>query len=206
MIKNIIFDFGDIFINLDKKAVFNKMSLFGLTKPTKELEILSQLYETGSMSTEQFINDINLILPKAAPTSIIDAWNSIILDFPEYRLDFISKLASDNQYRLFLLSNTNELHIERVIENMGIKRYEKFKNCFEGFYLSHLINMRKPNADIYQFVIEKNGLKPDETFFVDDTQENTDSASKLGIKCWNLQVGQEDITTLKDKLQCNIYA
>ncbi|WP_047245144.1 HAD family hydrolase [Maribacter thermophilus] len=200
MIKNIIFDFGDIFINLDKKAVFKKMSLFGFTTPTKELEILGQQYETGLVSTQEFINRINQIYPQATPNKIIEAWNSIILDFPEYRLDFISTLASEGTYRLFLLSNTNELHIEQVIKNMGTGRYEKFKNCFERFYLSHLINMRKPDAAIYQFVLEKNGLKANETFFVDDTQENTDSASQLGIRCWNLQVGKEDIIALKDKL------
>lgn len=200
MIKNIIFDFGDIFINLDKKAVFDKMSLFGYTNPTKELELLGQQYETGKISTQQFINNINRIFPQATPISIIEAWNSIILDFPEYRLDFITSLASEGSYRLFLLSNTNELHIEQVIKNMGTERYKKFKNCFERFYLSHLINMRKPNADIYQFVLEKNGLNANETFFVDDTEENTDSAAQLGIKCWNLQVGHEDITELKNKL------
>ena len=124
----------------------------------------------------------------------------MLLDFPDYRLEFIEKLATESEYRLFLLSNTNALHILEVAIIMGDSKFQRFKNSFEQFYLSHEIHMRKPNADIFEFVLEKNALDPTETFFVDDTFENTQSASKLGIKTWNLIVGQEDIIQLKSKL------
>ena len=75
---------------------------------------------------------------------------------------------------------------------MGLERFKRFKNCFEVFYLSQEMKMRKPNADIYEFVLNENELNANETFFLDDT-ENTDAASKLGIHCWNLQVGKEDV-------------
>lgn len=83
---------------------------------------------------------------------------------------------------------------------MGRDKYNRFKSCFEKFYLSHEIHLRKPNAEIYQFVLDENGLNPTETFFIDDTVENTDAAKKLGIDVWNLIVGQEDIIQLKSKL------
>ena len=83
---------------------------------------------------------------------------------------------------------------------MGIENYERFKACFEQFYLSHEIKLRKPNTDIYEFVLQKNKLNPKETLFIDDTEENTEGAKKLGIKCWHLQVGLDDITDLKDRL------
>lgn len=193
MIKNIIFDFGDIFINLDKQAPLLEMAKFGFTELTPELDTIFKKYEMGLMESDDFINRLQAIFTNATKDQIKDAWNSIILDFPEDRLKFIEKLKNDNQYRLFLLSNTNNLHIDKVKESMGLERFNRFKNCFEVFYLSQEMKMRKPNTDIYEFVLNENQLNANETFFLDDTKENTDAASKLGIHCWNLQVGKEDV-------------
>ncbi|MEP2237662.1 HAD-IA family hydrolase [Maribacter sp.] len=193
MIKNIIFDFGDIFINLDKQAPLLEMAKFGFTELTPELDTIFKEYEMGLMESDEFIDQLQAIFNNASREQIKDAWNSIILDFPEERLEFIEKLKNDNKYRLFLLSNTNDLHIDKVKESMGLERFNRFKNCFEVFYLSQQMKMRKPNANIYEKVLADNSLIAAETFFIDDTKENTDSASKLGIKCWNLQVGKQDV-------------
>ena len=200
MVKNIIFDFGDIFINLDKEAVFRAIEKYnGAAELTPELNTLNHSYEIGTINTDTFAQKLKEIYPKASITEIVDIWNSILLDFPEYRLEFLEKLAKEKEYRLFLLSNTNDLHISHIMKTIGIDFYNRFKNCFEQFYLSHEINLRKPNTDIYEFVLQQNGLKAEETFFVDDTKENTDAAEKLGITCWNLEVGKEDIINLKNK-------
>ena len=200
MIKNIIFDFGDIFINLDKPAVFKLLAQFGYTKVTPEMDKILKDYEMGLISSSDFISKLNSIFPNAKPKELINAWNSILLDFPEYRLDFLEKLATENKFRLFLLSNTNEIHIDYVLNDMGKERFERFKACFEKFYLSHEINLRKPNSNIYEYVLTENELIAEETFFIDDMKENTDTASALGIKIWNLIVGQEDIINLKTRL------
>ncbi|RRQ48280.1 HAD family phosphatase [Maribacter algicola] len=200
MIKNIIFDFGDIFINLDKPAVFKNMEAFGYTEYTDALDRLCKEYEMGHMSSIDFLAGLKEMYPKAAKTDLVDAWNSILLDFPEYRLEFIEELKTKKTYRLFLLSNTNDIHIEYVKRTMGLERFERFRNCFEGFYLSQQIKMRKPNTNIYEYVLNENSLVPEETLFIDDTKANTDSAQKLGIRCWNLLVGKEDIVELNKKL------
>ncbi|WP_405246271.1 HAD family hydrolase [Cellulophaga sp. Asnod2-G02] len=199
MIKNIIFDFGDIFINLDKPAVFKALENVGYKEVTPELDDIFKAYEMGLMTSENFILKLNEIFPSATPKQLRDAWNSILLDFPENRLLFLEKLAAEKKYRLFLLSNTNEIHIDYVINTMGEAQFDRFKDCFEKFYLSHEINLRKPNKDIYEFVLNENNLIAEETFFVDDTQENTDASAALGIKSWNLLVGKEDIIQLKTK-------
>jgi len=193
MIKNIIFDFGDIFINLNKKAPLLEMAKFGFTELTPALDTIFKEYEMGLIDTNEFVKQLQTIFISASREQIKDAWNSIILDFPEERLKFIEKLKNDNQYRLFLLSNTNDMHIDKVKESMGMERFNRFKKCFEVFYLSQEIKMRKPNANIYEKVLNDNSLIAAETFFIDDTKENTDSASKLGIHCWNLQVGKQNI-------------
>jgi len=194
MIKNIIFDFGDIFIDLDKPATANEFQKLGLKTPIEETSIIDQAFEVGNISIENFIQQYQTFLPNTTEQQIINAWNSIIKEFPIKRLDFIKQLQIDNNYRLFLLSNTNDLHIEYIKKHVTF--YNDFKNCFEQFYLSQQIGLRKPNADIYQFVLDMNKLKPSETLFIDDTKANTDTAAKLGLKTWNLIPGKDDVTEL----------
>ena len=102
-----------------------------------------------------------------------------------------------------MLSNTNDLHISWIQKTWGRKLFSEFKNCFEKFYLSHEIHLRKPNKNIYEFVIESNKLTPEETFFVDDTEENTIMANKLGIKSWNLNPNSEDVVDLFSQKEFN---
>ncbi|MHA7864731.1 HAD family hydrolase [Flagellimonas marinaquae] len=200
MIKNIILDFGDVLINLDKPATAKAMVQHGFTEITPALEVLFQDYEKGFLSSSDFLDEVASYFPNANRDYLIEAWNSILLDFPEHRLKFIEQLAMENHYKMILLSNTNDLHMERVKAEMGMERFLRFQNAFDVFYLSYEIGMRKPDAEIFDFVLQENELLPHETFFVDDVKENTDAAAELGINVWNLQVGKEDVTQLKSKL------
>ncbi|MFD2561783.1 HAD family hydrolase [Aquimarina rubra] len=194
MIRTIIFDFGDVFINLDKRATLKELSKLGIDSLDKDSEIINESYETGEISTLEFINYYRKLLPNTSEKQLIDAWNAILKDFPKHRLEFIQKLASSNTYQLILLSNTNELHINWIKEHISF--YSDFKSCFDAFYLSHEIHLRKPNEDIFQFVLQTHNLKPSETLFIDDTTANTNTAKKLGIHIWNNNPITEDITDL----------
>ena len=123
----------------------------------------------------------------------------MLLDFPTYRLSFIKSLAKSKKFRIFLLSNTNDMHISWIKKNWGSKLFSEFKNCFEKFYLSHELHLRKPNKDIYEFIMGSNKLLPDETLFIDDTLENTIVPKSLGIKIWNLDPNSEDVVDLFSK-------
>ena len=201
MIKNLILDFGDIFINLDKQSTPRALAKLGLEKPTKELTKLCEAYEKGNCSSSKFLKDLTTYFPNSVESELTKAWNAILLDFPEYRLEFLEELAKEKTYRLFLLSNTNDIHITYVKQLMGTLKYQRFQEAFEHFYLSYEMGMRKPDLEIFEFVLEKHQLIPEETLFVDDTKENTDAAAKTGIQIWNLLVGQEDIIELKSKLK-----
>jgi len=195
MIKTIIFDFGDVFINLDKEgAMKNALELFEINELSEELVAINALYEQGLMDTTEFLDFYLNNFPKLSKKELIDAWNYIICDFPPKRLEFIQQLAKDKNYKLILLSNTNELHIDCIKKHIPF--YEDFKACFDKFYLSHQIMLRKPNTDIFNFVLNENKLKPEECLFIDDTKENTVTASKLGINVWNNDPKTEDILDL----------
>lgn len=197
MINAIIFDFGDIFINLDKPATISGLQKLGMKEWNKELDQLNLSFETGSISPEDFIGGFQKQLPNASKEDILRAWNAVLADFPFYRLEFLQELSK--KYRLFLLSNTDSIHINTFEEKSGISFYKDFYACFEKVYFSFDIGMRKPDPKIYQFVLDQNNLIADNTLFVDDKTENTDSAATLGIKVWNLQVGKEDVVDLFTK-------
>ncbi len=195
MIKNLIFDFGDVFINLDKKGALDRaLNLFGTDMLSDEIHAINALYEQGLMSTDEFLEFYLDNFPNLDRDEIIGTWNYILRDFPNHRLEYVQQLAADKKYKLILLSNTNEMHINWVKENVGF--YEEFRANFDAFYLSHEIQLRKPNANIYEFVLKENNMNAEESLFIDDTEENILSAAKLGIHTWHINPETEDITTL----------
>jgi putative hydrolase of the HAD superfamily len=197
MINTIIFDFGDIFINLDKQATIDGLQKLGLSQWNQDLDELNQQFEMGLISPKDFISGFQKQLPNASTEEILTAWNAVLLDFPLYRLEFLQMLSK--KYRLFLLSNTDSIHIETFEQKTGITFYSDFYHCFEKVYFSFEIGIRKPDIEIYNYVLNKHELSPKRTLFIDDKKENTDAAQTLGIQVWNLQVGQEDVVDLFDK-------
>ena len=194
MIKTIIFDFGDIFINLDKSATPAQLKQFGVKNLPDSILSANQEYEKGLLSSEEFFNSYKKEFTSIKKDNFLKAWNAILVDFPKYRLEFIKKLAVEKDYQLILLSNTNEIHIDWVKENISF--FNEFQQCFDAFYLSYEINLRKPDANIYEYVLQQHNLKPEECLFIDDTRENTDAAAALGINIWNLEPTREDVIDL----------
>jgi FMN phosphatase YigB (HAD superfamily) len=197
MIDTIIFDFGDIFINLDKQATINALAKLGLNHWNEDLNQLNLQFEKGEITEENFLLGIQKHIPNASLPDISSAWNAILLDFPLRRLEFLQKLSK--QFRLFLLSNTDAIHIATFERENGASFYSDFYQCFEKVYFSFEIGMRKPDTKIFNYLIQKHELSVKNTLFVDDKKENTDAALSLGLHIWNLQVGQEDVTNLFEK-------
>jgi glucose-1-phosphatase len=194
MINAIIFDFGDIFINLQKDTSIEEFKKLGLPGPNEDLIAQNDLFEKGKIDETQFINSFKKYIPNATNKQIIDAWNSIIGDFPLYRLEFLQLLS--RKYRLFLLTNTDSIHIEKFEDNVGVSFYTDFYNCFEKVYYSYEMGMRKPQPEIFNTILRKHDLFAKRTLFVDDKKENTDAAVALGMHIWNLEVGKEDVVDL----------
>ncbi|HOD10791.1 MAG TPA: HAD family phosphatase, partial [Flavobacterium sp.] len=101
MINAIIFDFGDVFINLEKEKSIEEFKKLGLDGPNEELLAQNDLFEKGKITELQFIESFHKFIPNASVEEIVKAWNSVIGDFPLYRLEFLQMLSS--RYRLFLL-------------------------------------------------------------------------------------------------------
>lgn len=194
MIKTLIFDFGDVFLTLDKPATAKELKKLGIAGFSEEMIQLNMRYEKGLIPSEEFINSYSGLFPKLTSEGFRNSWNAILVNFPKHRLEFLKNLKEEGNFKLILLSNTNHIHIDWVKEN--IEYFEEFKACFDAFYLSQEINLRKPDPEIYEYVLDRHDLKPQETLFIDDTTENTQAAAKLGIHTWNIDPVNEDVTQL----------
>lgn len=186
-IKNIIFDLGGVIINLDiPKTIteYNKLSQKPFETIYTQLQqspIFDQ-FDKGKISETEFFNELSKsIQSETSLDQLKFAWNAMLLDFPIHRLELLTQLKK--RYRLFLLSNTNETHIETFEANLynqhGYKNLEPF---FEKVYYSCRIGMRKPDTEIFDFVLQENNLDPSETIFIDDSPQHVEGALKTGIQ------------------------
>lgn len=197
MIDTIIFDFGNVFINLSQEAPFDHMRKIGLVCWNEDLDSLNKRYEKGKIDEMQFFSAFQRYIPNKELDEIREAWNGILLDFPLYRLEFLQRLSK--KYRLFLLSNTDKTHIEKFEHKVGLTFSREFYQCFEKVYFSYEIGLRKPDPEIFNYIINRHNLEPHRTLFVDDNKHNTEVAANLGLHVWNLEVGKEDVVDLFDK-------
>ena len=193
-IKNIIFDLGGVLFNVDYNLTINEFVRIGVQIFDKIYSQMSQQhlfdrFEKGEITAEEFRREINQIASMNLSTTEIDnAWNAMLLGLPEENIRFIEKIGRN--FRLFLLSNTNQIHIEKFHEMIRTENGLEHLDCyFEKIYLSHLIGARKPEAKAYQIILEENQLLPSETLFVDDSPQHVEGARKVGLHTVWLQPG-----------------
>ena len=197
-IDNIIFDLGNVILNIDYQNTIDAFEKIGVPdasifySKSSQLNIFNQL-ETGHISKQNFILEIQKFVPKASASQIINAWNAILQDLPNERIEILKDIK--DKFSIFLLSNTNTIHIEKIIDKLGEKKYEEFYNLFDKVYYSHEVKLRKPNADIFKLVIKENCLSIMNTLFIDDSIQHIESAKKIGLKTYHLD-GNETLESI----------
>lgn len=195
VIKNIIFDLGGVFINLDNKLTeqaFVKMGVKNFAEYFGHGFAASFFkdYEVGKINDAEFIGHLREMGKlKSSDQEIIDAWNALLLDFPPERIEFLNGLKND--YRLFLFSNTNALHYEKVRE-IYTRTFGggELDDNFEKAYYSHILHLRKPDPESFLRITGENGLTPSETLFVDDALLNVEGADAAGLQGYFLSPGK----------------
>ena len=193
-IRNIIFDLGGVILDIDFKrtekafvdlGVTNFGELFGLG----HAEIFFLDHEAGRITDDEFLASLQKLAKHSLEPEVVQAaWNALLISFPPERIEFLKKIKT--KYRLFLLSNTNAIH---VTEFHKIYR-DAFNNgtlddLFEKVYYSHKIQLRKPNKEIYEYVLMDKDLQPKETLFIDDALVNVEAARECGMQAIHLKAG-----------------
>lgn len=201
-IKNLIFDLGGVWLPIDEKRTLAAFAALATgdaaaQNATSPMALAARLQPTVLAYELGQINDATLLArlrnalaagtAKTATTDVpsdqalIQAWNAMLLPFPEAHRPLLD--AYGQRYRLFLLSNTNALHI-RYVEQDFQSRFpgcKPFLQHFEKAYLSHELHLRKPQPEIYTHVLHDASLIPAETLFIDDRAENIAAAAALGL-------------------------
>ena len=198
---NLIFDLGGVLINLDYSA---SVTAFGALSHCPEPLAFNQraqaplfdALETGHLGAAEFRAALRETYQiTAAPDEALDAaWNAMLLDVPAVRLHLLRALRAAG-YRLFLLSNTNEIH--RAAFDYILHRDHDLPDGLLGFfeqvYYSHEVGLRKPDPAIFNRVLADHHLSPAHTLFIDDSPQHITAAQAVGISTLWLAPGQ-DIT------------
>lgn len=187
MIKNLIFDFGNVLFDLELGRISSGLAaLYGeqsaAARERLQRDRIFELLETGGISADEFVGALcHAVHPPLRPEQALEVWNSIFLRMPRERFEMLLRLRQ--RYPVFLLSNINEIHERWIADYMrrehGITDFEA--RFFDGVYYSHLVRLRKPDREIYEYVLADAELKPHETLFVDDLPENVEAARSVGI-------------------------
>lgn len=190
-IKNIIFDLGGVILNLSVESTLRKFSELSDHPVDKVIEMYHSrpeflAYEKGEITNDEFRESLKNIFGLTSTDLELDVcWNAMLGDIPRERIELLRELRS--KYKTYLLSNTNAIHLD-FFSGMVKKAHgiESLDPLFHKAYYSHLMKMRKPDPAIYEYVLNENGLKAEETIFLDDNQANLKGAASVGIQTFHV--------------------
>nr|WP_321487373.1 HAD family phosphatase [uncultured Draconibacterium sp.] len=195
-IKNIIFDLGRVLLNLDFDAsikAFQKLGSDGAILNHKNAYADPIFYnlEIGEITPAEFRSGVRKLLQNEQLTDvqIDEAWCTMLLDIPVHRVKKVQELSQN--YNLYLFSNTNQIHINRLLSEFKEQYDFDFPSLFTAVYYSHEIHDRKPEISSYEKVIALSGVNPEETLFIDDLEKNIVAGQTAGLKTFWLQNGME---------------
>lgn len=191
--KNYIFDQGNVILNINPQLSLDAFSQIlsdsaEKSAPITAADLLGGAvgtivgdFQVGRISTEHFIDKL---LPSmrlgVTRKQLLDAWNALILDVPQQRRDALLRLRASGA-RTYMLSNTNDAHMERIYEKCFGGCRDNMLEYFDDLFLSNEMHLAKPDPEIFNELIRRTGINPAESIFVDDLQKNLDTASALGF-------------------------
>jgi len=201
-IKNIIFDFGGVICDIDIKRTEKKFFEMGLIRfdtdySSSERDDLFRRFESGRISAQEFRDSLKHFFNRpVTDKEIDDAWNALLLEIPRKRIQLLEVIRKN--YRIFLLSNSNEIHYQKYLSdfrnNFG---YQDFDQLFEKAYFSFQMHLQKPGREVFDYVLKISELKPSETLFIDDSIQHVEAANEAGIIGYHLKIKEgEEITDL----------
>ena len=193
-IKHIIFDLGGVILNIDYQLTSKAFKQLGvnnfdeLYSQKEQIQLFDEL-ETGKIDNNAFFDRFNVLLNTSLSHQQIEvAWNAMLLDWPIRRLQILQQLQ--NQFDLFLLSNTNSIHEAAFTKSLeqthGLSSIALF---FDNAYFSHRLGLRKPDTRTFEHILQKHQLNPSETLFIDDSIQHINAADSIGIKTIFLDKG-----------------
>jgi putative hydrolase of the HAD superfamily len=186
-IKNLIFDLGGVILDLSVDSTLQSFADVSGIEPPRIKQLFASspgfdIYEKGEYTDSEFRDFVRKLYKIDVSDDVLDTcWNAMLINIPLEKLQLLERLKET--HNVFLLSNTSNIHVN-YINNIVIKRVtqKSLDDFFHRSFYSYRMKMRKPDAEIFQHILDEANLIPHETLFLDDNQANVESASKLGIK------------------------
>jgi glucose-1-phosphatase len=187
-IKNLIFDLGGVILDLSVDRTLQAFArVSGIDKQQAQQIFQASPgfneYEKGGMDDATFRQYLKTVYAIDLPDHEIDAcWNAMLLGIPPGKLQLLLRLKQ--RYKIYLLSNTNDIHLHYINTIMlpAITGERSLDPYFHKTYYSHHMNMRKPDAEIFERVLRENNMRSHETLFLDDSALNIAGAQSVGIQ------------------------
>ena len=185
-IRNLLFDYGGVLCDLNWDKMIAAFCELGCNSQAFSPDIIhDELFrriDRGTIGEADFLVGLRklLHLPNATDTQLVRAWNSLLGGIPEQRKAALRRLK--DRYRLYLLSNVNEIHWRCCVDQFSDYRGESMWSWFAQVFVSYKMHLEKPEPEIYLTVARQAGIEPAETLFIDDHEENVEGARAVGFQ------------------------
>ena len=180
MIRNILFDMGNVLIRFDRKLFLDRLEVSEADKNILLREVFANVewaqMDRGTKTEETALESMCKRLPQrlhGAAETLTLHW-----DEPLIPIDGMYELVEELKekgYGIYLLSNASYRQ-HAYWSGVAASRF------FDGTLISADVHAVKPQPEIYNLCLEKFGLKPEESFFIDDVGANVEGAVNCGLQ------------------------
>ncbi|NDV64787.1 HAD family phosphatase [Bacteroides sp. 224] len=185
MIKNLVFDFGGVIVDINRENAVKRFEAIGVSNAEELLDKYHQKgifleVENGRITAEEFCKKLGKMCGKEISyEEARQAWLSFFVNDPQYRLDYIAELRK--KYKVYILSNTNPFVMSWARSPEFTSQGKPLDDYADKLYLSYQVRQVKPDKEIFEYMIKDANLNPDETLFIDDGAANVKMGRELGF-------------------------
>ncbi len=207
--KNLLFDLGGVIMDIRRERCVAALESLGMANAKDFLGDYVQAgpflkIENGEITPAEFRDELRRHIParsvdgSAVSDQELDwAFNQFLVGIPRHRLESLRKLKQD--YKIYMLSNTNQIMFDSKIKEEFEQEGLTVNDYFDGIVTSFEVHASKPDARIFQAVIDRLGLKPEETLFFDDSERNLEAAREFGFETWLVEPSHEFMEYFESK-------
>lgn len=186
LIKNVIIDLGGVVIDLDRDKCVKAFEKLGLDNVDSMLDLYRQeepflSVETGRITAAEFYDQLRSLTGKnSTDIEFENAFNEFLVGLPLERLKALRNMRAEG-FKLYMISNTNAIMFDGWIKRAFMQEGLRVGDYFDGIITSFAEGVCKPDAQIFETVLNRFNLNPEESVLLDDSEANCNAARKLGI-------------------------
>jgi putative hydrolase of the HAD superfamily len=194
-----IFDLGGVIEKINPNAVKLAFEKLGMDDAEsfftifRQSEICSE-FELGKVTEKEFIDYIKSKCKiKTSSEQIKTAWSTNQCGITKSTVKTVNSLKNKG-LKLFVLSNTNQIHYQKIVDAFFKKHKQHINSLFNGIYCSYEMHLRKPGKEVFEYLISEENIIPSNSIYIDDLEANLFAPKELGFHCICHQTNKEIIT------------